>query len=82
MSYADAQAQPVGFALDLCALVTGKVKQTLGLTDLKIAYQPVTAANAILLLKSGTIDIDCGATQLDAAHGQEAAFSRPILCRS
>ncbi len=79
MSYADAQAQPVGFALDLCALVTGKVKQTLGLTDLKIAYQPVTAANAILLLKSGTIDIDCGATQLDAAHGQEAAFSKPIF---
>jgi glutamate/aspartate transport system substrate-binding protein len=69
----------MGFALDLCALVTGKVKQTLGLTDLKITYQPVTAANASSLLKSGMIDIDCGATQLDAALEQEAAFSKPIF---
>jgi glutamate/aspartate transport system substrate-binding protein len=78
MSYADAQQQPVGFALDLCALVTGKVKQALGLPDLKIDYKPVSAVNGASLIGDGTIDIDCSGVPLKADE-QQATFSIPIL---
>ncbi|MGO9474811.1 MAG: amino acid ABC transporter substrate-binding protein [Rhodomicrobium sp.] len=79
MSYSDAQAQPAGFALDLCALVASKVKQTLGLADLKIDYRPVAAADAPALLKNGAIAIDCAATPVSAELSQQAAFSNPIF---
>ena len=79
MSYTDAQAQPAGFALDLCALVVSKVKQTLGLPDLKIDYRPVAAADAPALLQNGTIAIDCGATPVSPELSQQAAFSNPIF---
>ncbi|MGO9547022.1 MAG: amino acid ABC transporter substrate-binding protein [Rhodomicrobium sp.] len=79
MSYTDAQARPVGFALELCALVTDKVKQTLGLADLKIDYQAVTPEKGVSLLQTGAIDIDCGATPVSAELEGEVAFSRPIF---
>src|SRR5215471_17836565 len=53
LSYADAQQQPVGFALDLCALVASKVQQTLGLADIKINYKRVTSANSAALIEDG-----------------------------
>ena len=79
MSYAEPAQQPIGFALDLCALAVDKVKQTLGLPDLKIAYRPVAEAEAASQLEAGTIDIDCGGTPVSAGAGQQATFSNPIF---
>src|SRR5262249_14369163 len=78
MSYTDAQQQPVGFALDLCALVAGKVKQTLGLEDLKINYKAVTPTDSAALIADGTIDLDCSAIPVKPDQ-QNAAFSIPVF---
>jgi glutamate/aspartate transport system substrate-binding protein len=78
VSYADAH-QPVGFALDLCAAVAGKVKETLGLAELKIDYQAVKQADAPRLLGSGAIAIDCAPAPVSAGLAQQAAFSAPVL---
>jgi len=79
MSYTDAEAQPAGFALDLCALVVSKVEQTLGLPDLKISYRPVAAVDAPALLQNGTIAIDCSATPVSTELSRPAVFSNPIF---
>ncbi len=79
MSYADAQQQPVGFALDLCALVANKVKQTLGLPHLQINYQPAPPANAVPLIKGGAIDIDCSPEPVREDLAKEAALSNPVF---
>jgi glutamate/aspartate transport system substrate-binding protein len=76
-SYAGAE-QPIGFSLDLCGLIAQKVKEKLRLSEIKIDYRPVTAANRAALVKDGTVDIECGATAKTADLAKDAAFSIPI----
>jgi glutamate/aspartate transport system substrate-binding protein len=78
MSYTDAQQQPVGFALDLCALIASKVQQRLGLMEMKINYKPVASANGASLIEDGTIDLDCSAVAVKPDE-QKAAFSIPVF---
>lgn len=78
MSYADAQ-QPMGFAVDLCALIAGKVKETLGLPELKIQYKALAQAEAASGIQDGAISIDCAATAASADLAARAGFSSPIF---
>ena len=77
-SYAGAEQKPIGFSLDLCGLIAEKVKEKLRLSEIKIDYKPVTAANQAALVKDGTVDIECGATPKTADLAKDAAFSIPI----
>ena len=77
-SYAGAEQKPIGFSLDLCGLIAEKVKEKLRLSEIKIDYKPVTAANRAALVKDGTVDIECGATPKTADLAKDAAFSIPI----
>jgi glutamate/aspartate transport system substrate-binding protein len=61
-SFVDDQQQPVGFSMDLCARIIAKIRTSLGMPNLKVNYQPVTASNRIPLLQNGTIDMECGST--------------------
>jgi glutamate/aspartate transport system substrate-binding protein len=79
LSYAGAEGQPAGLALDLCALIGSKVKETLGLAALNIAYQPVAAAQSADLVQNDTIALDCGPTPITADLQKLAAFSNPIF---
>ena len=74
-SYLDDSQKPIGFSLDLCALIVAKVKTTLGLPDLKVAYQAVNSSNRIPLVKNGTVDIECGSTANTIPRQQEVAYS-------
>jgi glutamate/aspartate transport system substrate-binding protein len=78
MSYANAQ-QPMGFALDLCALIAGKVKEKLGLPELETRYKAVAQADAASLLKNGDISIDCAVTGASGDLAGQAGFSNPIF---
>ena len=74
-SYLDNDQKPIGFSLDLCATVVDKIKQAVGLKDLKISYQLVNSSNRIPLVKNGTVDIECGTTANTIARQREVAFS-------
>jgi glutamate/aspartate transport system substrate-binding protein len=78
MSYVDAEQKPIGFSVDLCAVIAEKIKQALSLSDLRVNYQLVIPANRAALLQDGTIDIECGATPDTAELRQQVAFSVPI----
>jgi glutamate/aspartate transport system substrate-binding protein len=78
LSYLNAEKKPIGFSLDLCALVVDKIKQKLGLTELQVNYQLVTSADRAALIQAGKADIECGATPNTAELRQQAGFSAPI----
>jgi glutamate/aspartate transport system substrate-binding protein len=74
-SYLDDNQKPIGFSLDLCALVVAKIKARIAQPDLKVAYQAVNSSNRIPLVKNGTVDIECGSTANTIARQQEVAYS-------
>lgn len=78
LSYLDDKQQPIGFSIDLCGLIVEKVKQKLGLPELKVNYKPVTASDSTALVQSGTLDIDCGSAAKTVEREQKASFSVAI----
>lgn len=61
-AYIDNSQAPAGFSVDLCREIVKGVEKTLGMQDIRITYQPVTASNRIPLLANGSIDLECGST--------------------
>jgi len=74
-AYRDQNEKPVGFSVDLCRAVADRLKQTLNLPKLEVKYVPVGSANRIPLMKSGSIDIECGSTGINSARKQQVDFS-------
>jgi glutamate/aspartate transport system substrate-binding protein len=74
-SYYDANQQPIGFAMDICARVVDAVKQKLALPNLKVNYALVTSANRIPLMANGTIDLECGSTTNNADRKKQVDFA-------
>lgn len=68
-------AQPVGFAVDLTALIVNAVKNQLNKPNLEVAYIPVNGQNRIPLLVNGIYDLECGSTTNTAARGKEVTFA-------
>jgi len=74
-SYLGGDAQPTGFAWEICGKIVDQVKKATGRTDLKVATQAVTSQNRIPLLQNGTIDIECGSTTNNSDRGKQVAFA-------
>jgi len=74
-SYLGADAQPTGFAYEICEKIADKVKAATGRADMKKQYQAVTSANRIPLLQNGTIDIECGSTTNNSERGKQVQFA-------
>jgi glutamate/aspartate transport system substrate-binding protein len=73
-AFLDAMGKPVGYALDLCAVVVEEISTELG-KEIRVDYRPVTPENRFDLLKSGAIDLECGSTTNNAERRKIAAFS-------
>lgn len=61
-SYYGQDEKPVGYSLDLCHRIVEALKAGLGMSEIDVRYQPVSAANRIALMANGTIDLECGST--------------------
>jgi glutamate/aspartate transport system substrate-binding protein len=77
-SYLDAEKKPAGFAIDLCSIVAEKVKEALGLAEIRIEAKPITATDRAAVLKMGEADLDCSAAPVSAELARDVAFSRAI----
>jgi glutamate/aspartate transport system substrate-binding protein len=74
-SYLGGDAQPIGFAWEICGKLVEQVKKATGRADLKVSTQAVTSQNRIPLLQNGTIDIECGSTTNNSERGKQVAFA-------
>lgn len=74
-SYLDDKQQYQGYSIDLCSRVALALQKQLGLVELKIALNPVTAASRIPLMANGTIDLECGSTTNNLERQRQVAFA-------
>jgi polar amino acid transport system substrate-binding protein/glutamate/aspartate transport system substrate-binding protein len=68
---------PTGYAIDLC----GKIADAVGskVANLKRDYVETTLADGFDAVKSGQIDLLCGALTINLARRQSVDFSQPIF---
>lgn len=78
-SYVSTLGEPTGLAVDLCRLAAEQVRKTLGLAALKVAYEPVTAADRFAALEDGRIDLLCGPTTQTLSRRETLDFSIPYF---
>ena len=65
----------VGFHTEMAERIVDDLKKDLGMSALKINYQPITSQNRIPLLQNGTIDFECGSTTNNVARAKDVAFA-------
>jgi glutamate/aspartate transport system substrate-binding protein len=73
-AFLDPKGKPIGYALDLCAVVVEEIVAELR-KDIRVEYRPVTPENRFDLLHSGAIDLECGSTTNNFERRKIAAFS-------
>ncbi len=76
-SYLDANAKPVGYALDICRRLVLAVQQKMGGTPLTVEYLQVTPANRIDMVAQGKANLECGSTTNNASRREKVAFTVP-----
>lgn len=74
-AYLDNAHRPIGYSVEICQRIAASLKASLGLSDLKIHYVPVTSATRLPLLQNGTIDLECGNTTNTVDRHKLVSFS-------
>ena len=78
MSYTTGDSRFDGYHVEICRIILGDIKDKLGLSTLRINYQPVTAQNRVPLVQNGTVDIECGTTTNNAARAKDVGFANTL----
>lgn len=64
----------LGYSKDLCDRIVDAIKDKLGEPNLKVVLVPVTSSSRLLMLMTGVIDLECGATTNTRIRQQLVAF--------
>jgi glutamate/aspartate transport system substrate-binding protein len=78
MSYTTGDSRFDGFHVEVCRMILNDIKDKLGLSTLRINYQPVNAQNRIPLVQNGTVDIECGTTTNNTARQRDVSFANTL----
>jgi glutamate/aspartate transport system substrate-binding protein len=73
-SYIGSDGKPIGYSIDICNSFVGKIKETLGLSELKVNLVPVTSQTRIALIANGTIDMECGSTTNNLTRSKQVDY--------
>lgn len=76
-SYLDANAQPVGYSMDICLKVVEAIRRELAMPTLKVRYLPVTSASRIGIVSEGKAALECGSTTNTAERRKQVSFTIP-----
>jgi ABC-type amino acid transport substrate-binding protein len=74
-SFKSTLGEPAGYSVALCKAVAVAVKKHLKLENIELKYVPVSAENRFEAVKSGRIDILCGATTATLSRRELVDFS-------
>jgi glutamate/aspartate transport system substrate-binding protein len=78
MSYTTGDSRFDGYHVEVCRMILVDIKDKLGLSTLRINYQPVTSQNRVPLVQNGTIDIECGSTTNNANRAKDVGFANTL----
>lgn len=73
-SYID-KSGPIGFGVDISKRIAAAVKAHLGLSELRIRWNPVTLSTRFPLIVTNTVDLECIATTHTSAREEMVSFS-------
>lgn len=82
ISYVTSQsssASPIGYVVDICHEVVEALRTELKLPSLRIQYRQSEPANRLQLVRSGEVDLECGATANKLGRAADVAFSNTVL---
>lgn len=65
----------VGYSMDLCNRIVDSIKTQIGNPALKVVPVPVTGSSRLLMLITGIVDLECGATANTKIRQQAVDFS-------
>lgn len=71
--------KPAGYTVELCHKVVEQLRKELKLSELKVNYVGVSAANRIEKVKTGAVDFECGMTTNTKSRQAEADFSHAFF---
>jgi polar amino acid transport system substrate-binding protein/glutamate/aspartate transport system substrate-binding protein len=74
-SFTDSIGEPAGFMVDLCRSVAKHIGEQLNISDLKVAYVLVTAANRFDAIENGKADLLCEPTSATLSRRELVDFS-------
>ena len=75
MSYTTGDSRFDGYHVEICRMILGDIKDKLGMSTLRINYQPVTSQNRVPLVQNGTVDIECGTTTNTVNRAKDVGFA-------
>jgi len=78
MSYTTGDSRFDGYQVEVCRMILGDIKDKLGMSTLRINYQPVTSQNRVPLVQNGTVDIECGTTTNNANRAKDVGFANTL----
>lgn len=78
-SFYDNDQNVVGYSQEYSNSIVEAVKKTLGLSELKVKYIPLTAMNRIPLLQNETYDFECGSTTNNLERQKQVDFSNTLF---
>ena len=78
MSYTTGNSRFDGYHVEICRMILADIKDKLGLSTLRINYQPVTSQNRVPLVQNGTVDIECGTTTNNTARAKDVGFANTL----
>ena len=79
LSFDRGGGEAAGYSVDLCKYVASMAAEVLDKTSIKVNYVPVTAADRFDAIRSGKIDILCGATTKTLSRAEIVGFTQPTL---
>jgi polar amino acid transport system substrate-binding protein/glutamate/aspartate transport system substrate-binding protein len=78
-SYLDAAGNPAGYTVEVCADVVGRLRAQLGLTQLRMRFEPVDATDRFQAVADGRVDLLCGAATITLTRRGIVDFSIPTF---
>jgi ABC-type amino acid transport substrate-binding protein len=78
-SFTDQAGLPAGFMIDLCRSVAKHIGEQLNISDLKVSYVLVTAANRFDTIENGKADLLCEPTSATLSRREQIDFSIPTF---
>ena len=78
MSYTTGDSRFDGYHVEVCRMILNDIKDKLGMSTLRINYQPVTSQNRVPLVQNGTVDIECGTTTNNSNRAKDVGFANTL----
>lgn len=78
-SYMDADGKVIGYSWDLCMRVVDAVRERLGRPDLPVVPVLGTSATRLMMIETGTVDLECGSTTNTEQRARYVAFSNTFF---